>query len=62
LGFGQPAAWPLTVAGAVRTAGFVVNVTLPFLIDPLGIVVGAVTGPTRTRFCPGAVLPPPFWH
>ena len=24
--------------------------------------VGAVAGPTRTLFCPGATLPPWFWH
>jgi hypothetical protein len=27
-----------------------------------GIVVGAVTGPTSTLFCPAAVLPPLFEH
>jgi hypothetical protein len=32
------------VVGAVRTAGLVVKLTLPFLIAALGIVVGAVTG------------------
>jgi hypothetical protein len=60
--FGQPAADPLTVDGADRTAGFVVNVTLPFLIAELGIVVGVVVGPVSTLFCPGATLPPAFWH
>jgi hypothetical protein len=40
--FGHPAAAPETVFGADRTAGFVVKVTFPFLIAPLGIVVGAV--------------------
>jgi hypothetical protein len=61
-GFGHPASAPVTVAGADKTAGLVVKVTFPFLIAPLGMVVGAVTGPTKTLFCPGAVLPPPFWH
>ena len=62
LGFGHPASWPLTVEGAVSTAGLVVKVTFPFLIALAGTVVGAVTGPTRTLFCPGAVLPPWFSH
>ncbi len=62
LGFGQPAVAPLTVGAAVRVAGFVVNVKLPFLIALAGIAVSAVAGPSRTLFWPGAVLPPPFWH
>src|SRR5919199_5072891 len=62
LGLGHPASAPDTVDGAVRTAGFVLNVRLPFLMASLGISVGAVTGPTRTLFCPGATLPPWFWH
>ena len=61
-GFGQPAAAPDTVSGAVKTAGLVVKLTLPFLIWSAGMIVGAVTGPTRTLFWPGAVLPPWFWH
>jgi hypothetical protein len=60
--FGQPASAPDTVSGAVRTAGLVVNVKLPFLISSPEMKVGATAGPTRTRFCPGAVLPPWFWH
>ena len=60
--FGHPAADPETVAGAESTAGFVVKLTFPFLIWLPGIVVGVVVGPTSTLFCPGAVLPPPFWH
>jgi hypothetical protein len=32
LRLGHPACEPDTVEGAVKTAGFVVNVTLPFLI------------------------------
>ena len=62
LPFGQPAAAPETVRGADRTAGFVVNVTLPFLIAELSMWVGVVLGPTSTLFCPGAMLPPPFRH
>ena len=42
----QPACVPDTVAGAVKTAALVVNVTVPFLIWSAGMVVGAVTGPT----------------
>src|SRR5438034_5073310 len=39
-GFGQPACAPVTVEGAVRTAGLVVKLTLPFLIWSAGMVVG----------------------
>ena len=62
LEFGQPACCAETVEGAERTAGLVVKVTLPFLIELLGMVVGAVTGPVRTLFWPGAMFPPWFWH
>ena len=62
LGFGQPASAPVTVAGAVSTAGLVTRVRLPFLIAEESMNVGAVAGPTRTLFWPGAVLPPLFEH
>jgi len=62
LGFGQPAVAPDTVGAAVRVAGFVVNTRFPFLIALAGKDVLEVAGPTSTLFCPGAVLPPPFWH
>jgi hypothetical protein len=45
LGFGQPAAAPDTVGGAVNTAALVVNVTFPFLIAAEPMFVGVVTGP-----------------
>jgi hypothetical protein len=35
----------LGVVGAVSVFGFVVNVTFPFLIEALAIVVGTVCGP-----------------
>jgi len=60
--FGQPAICADTVDGAVNTAGLVVNIRFPFLIWLAGILVCDVAGPTRTLFCPGAVLPPAFWH
>ncbi len=59
LGFGQPAALPDTVAGAVNVP-FAVNVRLPFLIAEPETIVGVVVGPTKTLFWPAAVLPPPF--
>jgi hypothetical protein len=59
---GHPASAPDTVGAAVKVFGFVVNVTFPFLICGLGIVVGTVCGPSSTLFCPGAMLPPWFWH
>jgi hypothetical protein len=62
LGFGHPATAPGTVVGAVNTAGLVVKVKFPFLIWSAGIDVVEVAGPTSTLFCPGAVLPPAFWH
>jgi hypothetical protein len=62
LGLGHPAVAPLTVAAAVKMAGLVVNVRFPFLIALAGMAVSEVAGPSRTLFCPGAVLPPPFWH
>ena len=62
LGFGQPAAAPVTVSAAVSTAGLVTRVRFPFLIAEESMNVGAVTGPIRTLFCPGAVLPPLFEH
>jgi hypothetical protein len=59
----QPACVPDTVAGAVKTAGSVVNVTFPFLIWSAGMVVGVVVGPTRTLFWPaGSFCPLGFWH
>ena len=58
--FGQPAAAPETVGAAVRVAGLVVNVRLPFLIALAGIAVSEVAGPANTLFCPGAMLPPLF--
>lgn len=61
-GFGQPAVAPDTLASADNAAGLVVNVRFPFLIAPLSMFVGVVLGPTSTLFCPGAVLPRPFWH
>jgi hypothetical protein len=48
--FGQPAADPDTVEGAVNVLGVVVNVRFPFLIALLSISVGTVDGPTRTLF------------
>src|SRR5262249_35273976 len=60
--FGHPAMFPLTVSAAVSVAGFVVNVRFPFLIALAGIAVSEVAGPASTLFCPGAILPPPFWH
>src|SRR4051812_40722292 len=62
LALGQPAAAPDTVEGAESVLGAVVNVTFPFLMDVLGTFVGTVDGPTLTLFCPGAMLPPAFWH
>jgi hypothetical protein len=62
LGFGQPATAPDTVGAAVNVAGLVVKVKFPFLIAAAGIAVSEVAGPTSTLFCPGAVLPPLFWH
>jgi hypothetical protein len=62
LGFGQPATAPDTVSAAVSVAGFVVNIRLPFLMALAGIAVSDVAGPASTLFCPGAMLPPPFWH
>ena len=62
LGFGHPAAAPDTVGAVVKVAGLVVNVRLPFLIASAGMAVSDVAGPAKTLFCPGAVLPPPFWH
>jgi hypothetical protein len=61
-GFGHPAVVPGTVAAAVKVAGLVVNVRLPFLIALAGMLVLEVAGPTNTLFCPGATLPPPFEH
>src|SRR5205814_8348840 len=55
LAFGQPACAPVTIVGADSVAGFVVKVRFPFLMSPLGIVVGVVAGPTRTLFWPGAI-------
>jgi hypothetical protein len=60
LGFGQPAACPETIGGAVKTAGFVVIERLPFSIALAGKEVEDVAGPIKTLFCPGAVLPPAF--
>src|SRR6266511_401025 len=48
-GLGQPAAAPETVSGAVRTAGLVVKLTVPFLIWSAGIVVGAVPVPVMVQ-------------
>jgi hypothetical protein len=62
LAFGHPAVAPLTVGAAVRVAGLVVKVRFPFLTALAGMAVSDVAGPARTRFWPGAVLPPPFWH
>ena len=59
----QPACLPDTVAGAVKAAGLVVNVTFPFLIWSASMVVGVVVGPTRTLFWPrGSFEPLGFWH
>jgi hypothetical protein len=55
----HPACAPVTVSGAVNVAG-AVKVRFPFLISPLGTIVGVVVGPTRTLFCPGATRPPLF--
>jgi hypothetical protein len=60
--FGQPAAALLTVDSADSTAGSVVNAVRPFLIALPGTIVGVIAGPTSTRFCPGAMFPPGFWH
>ena len=60
--FGQPAVAPSTVGAAVKVAGFVVNIRFPFLIAAAGTAVSDSAGPSRTLFCPAAVLPPPFWH
>ncbi len=58
----QPAWAAVTVPAALSTAGLVTRVRLPFLMASLLMKVGAVTGPTRTLFCPGATFPPWFWH
>jgi hypothetical protein len=47
---------------AQTVAGPALNARLPFLISDAGKSVFAVAGPSRTLFCPAAVLPPPFWH
>jgi hypothetical protein len=46
LGFGHPAAAPLTVGAAVRVAGLVVKVRFPFLIAPAGRAVRETSNPT----------------
>ncbi len=55
--FGQPAAVPEIVDGAVRVAALVVNVRLPFLAALAG--TGVDEEPEAvTWFCPGAEFPP----
>ena len=59
--FGHPASAAVTVAGALSVFAML-KARLPFLILSAGIRTGVTDGPMRTLFCPGAVLPPPFWH
>jgi hypothetical protein len=58
-GFGQPAWVPEILLGALSVAGFVVNVRVPFLIEPAG--TGVDDEPEAvTWLCPGAEFPPPL--
>jgi len=62
LGFGQPASFSRHSGRGRQDGRFVVIERLPLLISLAGKEVDDVAGPTRILFCPGAVLPPPFWH